>query len=92
MRWLMAVLLYFCADHGAWSQGITLRYAQAYSALRSIFALPLLVAEREGYFTRSFWPTWSAVELTPGFRRSRSEIETPVLTEIELNESPLCTM
>jgi ABC-type nitrate/sulfonate/bicarbonate transport system substrate-binding protein len=29
-----------------------LRYGQAYSALRSIFALPLLVAEREGYFAR----------------------------------------
>jgi ABC-type nitrate/sulfonate/bicarbonate transport system substrate-binding protein len=31
---------------------IPLRYGQAYSALRSIFALPILVAEREGYFLR----------------------------------------
>jgi ABC-type nitrate/sulfonate/bicarbonate transport system substrate-binding protein len=29
-----------------------LRFGQAYSALRSIFALPILVAEREGYFVR----------------------------------------
>jgi ABC-type nitrate/sulfonate/bicarbonate transport system substrate-binding protein len=28
------------------------RYGQAYSALQSIFALPVLVAEREGYFVR----------------------------------------
>src|SRR5262249_53323064 len=38
--------------YGAAGQGITLRYAQAYSALRSIFAVPLLVAEREGFFLR----------------------------------------
>jgi ABC-type nitrate/sulfonate/bicarbonate transport system substrate-binding protein len=36
----------------AFAQTITLKYGQAYSALRSIFALPLLVAEREGYFAR----------------------------------------
>jgi NitT/TauT family transport system substrate-binding protein len=52
MRSVIAALLYFCTSHGASSQGVTLRYAQAYSALRSIFALPLLVAEREGYFIR----------------------------------------
>src|SRR5499426_955483 len=51
-RSLVAVLLYLCACHAALGQGIPLRYAQAYSALRSIFALPLLVAEREGYFVR----------------------------------------
>src|ERR1700750_2031804 len=34
------------------AEAVTLRYGQAYSALRSIFALPLLVAEREGYFAR----------------------------------------
>src|SRR5207237_10457565 len=49
---LLAALLYAGACHGAAAQGITLRYAQAYSALRSIFALPLLVAEREGFFVR----------------------------------------
>src|SRR5215475_2376741 len=51
-RSLVAVLLYLCACHPAAAEGIVLRYAQAYSALRSIFALPLLVAEREGYFIR----------------------------------------
>ncbi|MFL6798753.1 MAG: ABC transporter substrate-binding protein [Xanthobacteraceae bacterium] len=34
------------------AERIALRYGQAYSALRSIFALPILVAEREGYFVR----------------------------------------
>ena len=51
-RGAVAALLYISACHGAAGQGITLRYAQAYSALRSIFALPLLVAEREGFFVR----------------------------------------
>jgi ABC-type nitrate/sulfonate/bicarbonate transport system substrate-binding protein len=52
IRSAVAVLFYLCACHAAAAQGVTLRYAQAYSALRSIFALPLLVAEREGYFIR----------------------------------------
>ena len=52
MRILFAVLLCFSACQGSRAQGITLRYAQAYSALRTVFALPLLVAEREGYFIR----------------------------------------
>ena len=34
------------------AQTVTLRYGQAFSALRSIFALPLLVAEREKFFAR----------------------------------------
>jgi ABC-type nitrate/sulfonate/bicarbonate transport system substrate-binding protein len=44
---------------GAWSaQAVTaqttlnLRYAQAYSAAHSIFALPVSVAESEGFFAR----------------------------------------
>ena len=44
--------LLLCSALTAQAQPITLRYGQAYSALRSIFALPLLVAEREGYFAR----------------------------------------
>ena len=36
----------------ALGQTVTLRYGQAFSALRSIFALPLLVAEREKFFAR----------------------------------------
>ncbi len=52
MRSLLAALLYLFAVQCAVGQGIPLRYAQAYSPLQSIFALPLLVAEREGYFVR----------------------------------------
>ena len=52
MRGVIALLLCLCACRAAPAEPITLRYAQAYSALRSIFALPLLVAEREGYFVR----------------------------------------
>jgi ABC-type nitrate/sulfonate/bicarbonate transport system substrate-binding protein len=52
VRAAVAALIYFCACHDAFSQAVTLRYVQAYSALRSIFALPLLVAEREGFFVR----------------------------------------
>jgi len=49
---LVALLCCLCTPPRALAQGIPLRYAQAYSSLRSIFALPLLVAEREGYFLR----------------------------------------
>src|SRR5690348_4810906 len=52
MRSVIAALVLLAACQSAVGQGITLRYAQAYSALRSIFALPLLVAERNGYFIR----------------------------------------
>ena len=52
LRSLIAFLIYFSAIHGASSEGIKLRYAQAYSALRTIFALPLFVAEREGFFVK----------------------------------------
>jgi ABC-type nitrate/sulfonate/bicarbonate transport system substrate-binding protein len=39
--------------HSATSaQPIPLRYGQAYSAMRSIFSLPVAVAEREGFFRR----------------------------------------
>ena len=52
LRSAIALLIYFSAIHSASSEGIRLRYAQAYSALRTIFALPLFVAEREGFFVR----------------------------------------
>jgi ABC-type nitrate/sulfonate/bicarbonate transport system substrate-binding protein len=52
MRAILAALLSLCACQSAAAEAIPLRYGQAYSALRSIFALPLLVAEREGYFVR----------------------------------------
>jgi ABC-type nitrate/sulfonate/bicarbonate transport system substrate-binding protein len=52
LRSLVALLIYFSAVHGASSEGIKIRYAQAYSALRTIFALPLFIAEREGFFIK----------------------------------------
>jgi len=52
MRIIVVALLWLCACQAAAAQAIPLRYGQAYSALRSIFALPLFVAEREGYFVR----------------------------------------
>jgi ABC-type nitrate/sulfonate/bicarbonate transport system substrate-binding protein len=52
LRALIAALLSFGFVGPAAAQTVTLRYGQAFSALRSIFALPILVAEREGYFVR----------------------------------------
>jgi ABC-type nitrate/sulfonate/bicarbonate transport system substrate-binding protein len=52
LRSLLALLLYFSVIHEASSQTLRIRYAQAYSALRTIFALPLFVAEREGFFIK----------------------------------------
>ncbi len=40
------------SSQSASSQPIHLRYGQAYSAQRSIFALPMLLAERRGFFLR----------------------------------------
>jgi ABC-type nitrate/sulfonate/bicarbonate transport system substrate-binding protein len=40
------------APAAACAQTLTLRYGQAYSAARSIFSLPVAVAEREGHFAR----------------------------------------
>src|ERR1700716_19685 len=53
MRAAIATLLCICFCQTAAGQAIPLRYGQAYSALQSIFALPILVAEREGYFFRA---------------------------------------
>jgi ABC-type nitrate/sulfonate/bicarbonate transport system substrate-binding protein len=54
-RWfLIAVAGFFFAlsDASHSAQPIALRYAQAYSAMRSIFSLPVSVANREGLFRR----------------------------------------
>jgi ABC-type nitrate/sulfonate/bicarbonate transport system substrate-binding protein len=48
----IAAALSVCLASDAAAQNVTLRYGQAFSALRSIFALPLLVAEREKFFAR----------------------------------------
>jgi hypothetical protein len=46
----------------------------------------------ERYFTRTFWPTWSEFELTPGFSVRSSSIEIPAFAEIEPKVSPLWTV
>jgi ABC-type nitrate/sulfonate/bicarbonate transport system substrate-binding protein len=48
----VAALVWLTLAYPASAQRVTLRYGQAFSALRSIFALPILVAEREGFFAR----------------------------------------
>ena len=50
MRGLVVLILCIWAAQPAAAQRIPLRYGQAYSALQSIFALPVLIAERNGYF------------------------------------------
>jgi ABC-type nitrate/sulfonate/bicarbonate transport system substrate-binding protein len=47
---LLALLA--AAPSAAWAQATILRYGQAPSAARSIFSLPVVVAEREGLFKR----------------------------------------
>ena len=51
---LVILGLLFCVIglSAASAQTIPLRYGQAYSAIRSIFSLPVAVAEREGFFLR----------------------------------------
>ena len=58
LRSFLALLIYFSAIHSASSDGIRLRYAQAFSALRTIFALPLFIAEREGLFVKEGLPIY----------------------------------
>jgi NitT/TauT family transport system substrate-binding protein len=48
----IALVLGAGVGHAAAGEIIRLRYGQSYSALQSIFALPLLVAERNRYFVR----------------------------------------
>jgi ABC-type nitrate/sulfonate/bicarbonate transport system substrate-binding protein len=49
---LAVALLSIGAARESSAQPIHLRYGQAYSAQRSIFALPILLAERQGFFLR----------------------------------------
>jgi NitT/TauT family transport system substrate-binding protein len=48
----LAALVFTTFVPAARSQTLTLRYGQAYSAARSIFSLPVAIAEREGFFAR----------------------------------------
>jgi ABC-type nitrate/sulfonate/bicarbonate transport system substrate-binding protein len=53
-RLLITLGASLCAagNSAASAQTISLRYGQAYSAMRSIFSLPVSVAQREGFFRR----------------------------------------
>lgn len=50
----VAVAALFCVSFapGALGEALKLRYGQAYSAARSIFSLPVAIAQREGFFAR----------------------------------------
>jgi len=50
--WLLLCALIGAHGDPASAQTIALRYGQAYSAMRSIFSLPVSVADREGLFRR----------------------------------------
>lgn len=58
LRWhirlvIACAALAYVEARSLWAQQtLTLRYAQAYSALRSVFSLPISVAERAGFFHR----------------------------------------
>ena len=52
MRHHAAIAVLFLAAAPAVAEPITLRYGAAYSTLRSIYSLPIVVADREGFFRR----------------------------------------
>ncbi|HUL87604.1 MAG TPA: ABC transporter substrate-binding protein [Pseudolabrys sp.] len=52
MRRLTAAIIAFLMVAPAGAEPLTLRYGAAYSTLRSIYALPIVIAEREGFFLR----------------------------------------
>jgi ABC-type nitrate/sulfonate/bicarbonate transport system substrate-binding protein len=49
---IVGAVLAFALVAQAGAEPLRLRYGQAYSTLRSIFSLPIIVAEREGFFRR----------------------------------------
>ena len=49
---LLLQTLFTPQSHAAAAKLVPLRYAQAYSAMRSIFSLPVTIADRQGFFRR----------------------------------------
>ncbi|HEY1373295.1 MAG TPA: ABC transporter substrate-binding protein [Candidatus Binatia bacterium] len=45
-------IIFAAFEAAAADQTIPLRYAQAYSSLRSVFSLPIVIGDREGFFRR----------------------------------------
>ena len=52
MRRLAAIAVLFSVAAPVAAESIILRYGAAYSTLRSIYSLPIILAEREGFFRR----------------------------------------
>jgi ABC-type nitrate/sulfonate/bicarbonate transport system substrate-binding protein len=52
MRVAIAALVLAALGTRAGAEPLTLRYGQSYSTIRSIYALPIVVAQREGFFQR----------------------------------------
>ena len=52
MRTALAAFVALLLAHAARAETQTLRYGQAFSAVRSIYSLPIFVADREGFFAR----------------------------------------
>jgi ABC-type nitrate/sulfonate/bicarbonate transport system substrate-binding protein len=53
VAWIVAILALATFARPAAAEPLTLRYGQAFSAARSIFALPVAIADREGFFARA---------------------------------------
>lgn len=51
-RFLAALFVAVAGASAAWGQNLVLRYGQAASAHKSIYSLPIALAEREGFFRR----------------------------------------
>ncbi len=48
----LLTLIFSASSAAAADRAIPLRYAQAYSSLRSVFSLPIVIGDREGFFRR----------------------------------------
>jgi ABC-type nitrate/sulfonate/bicarbonate transport system substrate-binding protein len=91
------VLGAFCLSHAALAEPLTLRYGQAFSAARSIFALPVAIADREGFFKREGLDLTILVPVPGGADRQidalhndsvdLTHVATPFLVRAALNGS-----
>jgi ABC-type nitrate/sulfonate/bicarbonate transport system substrate-binding protein len=52
MRRIVVALAFAALGAQAGAEPLTLRYGQSYSTIRSIYALPIVVAQRQGFFQR----------------------------------------
>ena len=52
LEWCLALFLALVVARDASAEAIELRYGQAFSAAESVYSLPTLIADREGFFAR----------------------------------------